>query len=352
MTNQPRIFSRVALLALLGVGLSCHDLSGVGGFPSTIAPASSTAQIATPGTAVAQPPSVVVRDRFGAPVSAASVTFTVTSGGGSVTGGTALTDASGVATVGSWTFGTGPAANTLNATVGSLPPLRFTACLSSGTHAIGGSTTGGLNTSDCQFSEGSYVDLVNTTVTAARTYVFNLSSTNFDAYLQLNTMGGDLVGFNNNSNTSFNSTLKVLLPAADFTIAASSFNANVVGTYTIASAASSDMVTGCEEVWAARGITSDQSLQSTDCLSGGFFEDDYFIYLNAGAPVTISMNSTAIDSKLGLYFNRLLRASNNDKDATTQDAQLTYTPPVSGVYGIAASSAAAGITGAYTITIQ
>jgi hypothetical protein len=101
-----------------------------------------------------------------------------------------------------------------------------------------------------------------------------------------------------------------------------------------------------------RGITSDQSLQSPDCANGGFNTDDYIIFLVAGEQVTISMSSTAIDSKLGIYFNSALRASNDNKDTTTSDAQLTYLPPVSGFYVIAATSAAAAATGAYTIAIQ
>ncbi len=52
----------------------------------------------------------------GAPVAGISVTFSVTSGGGTITGPTVVTGADGVAAVGSWTLGTaGP--NTVKATV-------------------------------------------------------------------------------------------------------------------------------------------------------------------------------------------------------------------------------------------
>ena len=57
------------------------------------------------GVAVGTPPSVVVNDALDQPVQGVSVTFAVTSGGGSVTGTTAVTNTSGVATVGSWTLG-------------------------------------------------------------------------------------------------------------------------------------------------------------------------------------------------------------------------------------------------------
>ncbi len=84
-------------------------------------------QSATAGTAVSAPPSVIVTDAHGNPVSGASVTFTVVSGGGSVTGSPATTNAAGIATVGSWTLGATAGANTLTATNGSLSgsPVTF-----------------------------------------------------------------------------------------------------------------------------------------------------------------------------------------------------------------------------------
>jgi len=73
-------------------------------------------QAAMAGTALPTRPSVLVKDASGNPVAGRVVTFTVTAGGGSVTGAATTTGANGVATVGSWTLGTsGP--NTLTATV-------------------------------------------------------------------------------------------------------------------------------------------------------------------------------------------------------------------------------------------
>lgn len=346
------------MLALLGVQLSCHDLSGVRVGPATLSAVSATNQSATPGTAVADPPSVLVHDQAGAALSEVTVTFAVTSGGGSVTGGTVLTNASGVATVGSWTLGSGTGTNTLTATVGSLPPIVFTAngpdnpCVVSGTHAIGSSTSGALSVGDCLLSDGTYIDYISTTVTAAGTYIFNESSDFFDTFLLLYIASGHIIGFNDDVGLSVNSTIKALLPAGDFTVAASSFDPNTTGSYTITSALSTAPVTSCEDVFAVRGISSGQTLQSPDCLNGSFFSDDYIIFLVAGESVTLSMSSTAIDSKLGIYFNGILRASNDNKDSTTQDSQLTYVPPANGFYVVSATSAVASATGAYTIAIQ
>ena len=97
------------------------------GMATQIAVKAGNAQVAAPGTAVAIAPSVVVADSSGNPVSGVSVTFAVATGGGSATGLVATTNASGVATVGSWTLGVTPGANTLTASsiglVGS--PVTF-----------------------------------------------------------------------------------------------------------------------------------------------------------------------------------------------------------------------------------
>lgn len=98
--------------------------------PATITPSAGDGQSAPAGSAVPIPPAVVVRNASTeAPVPGVSVTFAVASGGGSITGPTAVTNASGVAAVGSWTLGTTPGTNTLSATAQGLTgsPVVFTA---------------------------------------------------------------------------------------------------------------------------------------------------------------------------------------------------------------------------------
>lgn len=84
-------------------------------------------QTAEVGTAVATAPAVLVTDQFGNTIAGADVTFTVTGGGGAVVGSPAATDASGIATITSWTLGSVAGANALQATLGALPAVDFTA---------------------------------------------------------------------------------------------------------------------------------------------------------------------------------------------------------------------------------
>jgi hypothetical protein len=83
----------------------------------TIAVDGGAFQAAMEGTAVPTAPSVIVRNQSGSPLSGVTVNFTVTSGGGRVTGGTATTNAQGMAAVTRWTLGSAADLNTLSATV-------------------------------------------------------------------------------------------------------------------------------------------------------------------------------------------------------------------------------------------
>ncbi len=64
-------------------------------------------QSAPVGGAVAIPPSVIVTGVGGVPVPEVPVTFTITEGSGQVTGATPVTNADGIATLGSWVLGPG-----------------------------------------------------------------------------------------------------------------------------------------------------------------------------------------------------------------------------------------------------
>lgn len=84
-------------------------------------------QAALPFSAVATPPSVLLRDAFLNPYTGQQVTFTPALGGGAVVGGSALTSASGVAAVGAWTLGAGGPQQLSVSAPGFSPAVVFTA---------------------------------------------------------------------------------------------------------------------------------------------------------------------------------------------------------------------------------
>jgi hypothetical protein len=350
------IVSTLPPVGLLVLQLSCGgaDTSGPGGsVATTIAPNSATTQTEAPGTQVAELPSVLVKDGSGAPMTGVPVTFAVTSGGGSITGGSATTNSAGIATVGSWTLGAA-GGNTLSATTGTLAAVKFTAC-GTAIHTLGSTVDSQLSTTDCQLSDGSFVDFYTVTVPTAGTYVFSQTSGIFDTYLGLFTAGAVEIGVNDDFRAdSTDSRLKVIVPAGTYIVGANSFLANKIGTYSLASAASATPVTNCEDVFLLPGITSPQALETTDCVTSGFYSDEYVIFLATGQSITVSMTSSVLDSYLEIRRDGspALLASNDNIDATTKDARFAFTAPASGFYIILAASKVAGSTGAYTFSIQ
>ncbi|MGE0158553.1 MAG: Ig-like domain-containing protein [Gemmatimonadales bacterium] len=89
--------------------------------PFELVVAGGDGQAAVAGFAVGNPPSARVRDQFGNGVPGQGVVFTVTAGGGSVTGGTQTTGSDGVAAVTSWTLGPSPGPNSLRAVTAIIP---------------------------------------------------------------------------------------------------------------------------------------------------------------------------------------------------------------------------------------
>lgn len=113
----------VSALPLL-LSAACGGGSDGGNAPTgpsgtAIAIVAGNFQAAKYGTSVPIAPAVKVTGTNG-PVAGVQVTFAPVTGSGSVTGGTATTDANGVATVGSWTLSPAPGINTLKATAGAL----------------------------------------------------------------------------------------------------------------------------------------------------------------------------------------------------------------------------------------
>jgi len=113
---------------LAGCSSSSSDPTGPGP-AANIAAASTINQSGVIGQAVGSRPSVRVTDAGGIAVPGVTVTFQVTGGGGSLTGGTQTTNSNGVATVGSWTLGGSVGQNTMTATAAGLngSPVTFTA---------------------------------------------------------------------------------------------------------------------------------------------------------------------------------------------------------------------------------
>ncbi len=335
------------------------------GTAASVAKTTGDNQTGSEGQVVSVAPSVTVKDANGNPKSDVAVAFVVATGGGSVTGGATTTNTFGVATVGSWTLGSaGP--NTLTATAAGLPPVTFTAtaqpnpCAVTTPHTFGSTTNGALAATDCQLSDGTYIDYYSVTLPQADAYEFRQTAA-FDTYMDLDASDGTPIAENDDETPGVvkNSAIKALLPAGTYVIGANSFDASVFGNYSISSSTAPSNVGNCEVVFAVKNISTNQNIEATDCpwpsTPATMYADIYYIFLKTGQQITISMSSTAIDSALELLRldNPAVRvAVNEDKDTTTKDAQIVYTATATNYYAIVARTGVNLQTGAYTLQIQ
>jgi hypothetical protein len=118
-------WSPVALLALL---TGCGGPDALDAWPAALVVRSPGAQTGLIGYPVNEAPAVRLLDVNGNPIQGAAVTFSVTAGGGSVTGAVATTGSDGVATVGGWIVEQG--SNVVRASIPApfrVDPVEFTA---------------------------------------------------------------------------------------------------------------------------------------------------------------------------------------------------------------------------------
>ena len=118
-----------AFIIVAGIGGCTTDPTEPALAGGSISPNGPDLQFGVTGTDVTLTPSVVVRDRSGAGVGGVTVMFVPSSGGGSVTGQQATTDASGIATAGAWKLGSSAVENRLTASTPGIPlePVIFRA---------------------------------------------------------------------------------------------------------------------------------------------------------------------------------------------------------------------------------
>ena len=342
--------------------------TALAGPPASLAMLAGDAQTGGLSSAVDTAPVVLVSDAYGNPAPGIQVTYTVTSGGGSVGLAAAVTNLAGVATAGRWTLGPAPGTNTLVASVAGLPAVTFSAvavdrCAQATSYSIGSTVDGALSTSDCRLPSGEYTDLYSVTVPTASSVRFDMTSNAYSPRPSLFDGTGALVVpgpfLCYNGYYCSATSVRALLPMGDYVVAASGYTYDyddntvfgVVGPYSFSSTMTPEDVTGCEDVFITRGVTTSQRIDTTDCegtfRGSTYFYDQFSIYVTAGQTCTITMSSTEFDT----YLEVAGVASNDDFGGTT-DSQITFTPTYSGLYAIRAGTYKGGATGSYTLVVQ
>lgn len=315
--------------------------SGAAGAPATVAIVAGNGQSARGGRAVAVAPSVRVTDAHGNRVAGATVTFAVASGQGAVTGATATTDSAGLAAAGGWTLGA-PGANTLRASVGSLPAATFTAtaidpCTLPESYTLGsGPVAGVLETWDCRDANRP-TDLFRFTLANTDGLSIQMRGGSGGGALLLNDSQGRRV-----VTQGYGDQLWVIAPAGTYTLGATREGWNAATPpydYTVAAATTEPGGRACDNVpWIVPGVTFTLAIEDNDyCYAGSAPPSDFYhtfrLGLTAGQQVTIEMTSTELDPFIFLSWGIGGYAYSDDiEEEVNLNARLAFTAPVTGEY--------------------
>lgn len=308
------------------------------------------------GSRVPQPPAVRVHDQTGTPLPGAVVTFAVVNGGGTLGKTTATANGEGVASSESWTLGSTPFLNVVQASIAS-ETLVFTAlpinpCSTVKSYTVGTTAEGEWNGNDCVTGAGSRRDAYTVSV-SGDPVVFTLTSPTVDTYLELFDADGRLVASNNNSSGT-NSAIYLLAPAGMYRLHASTYLAqNNFGTYALTSGPFTPGGTGCRAFAVLPPRTLATTSVAADCnfLSGN--ADFYDVVLQPGETLTARMESTQLDPELSLLEPRGSRIRYDDNGGGGTTALVTYTNNLSiaETYRVIAHHKSDTTEGTYTIAI-
>lgn len=321
----PKVGSNVITATVEGLAPVTFTLASSAGPASAIGTFSGSGQFGAPGSTLSAPLVVRVTDAGGNVKPGVAVTFAVASGGGSLSSTTATTNASGLATSGSWTLGAGQCGQTVTATAGTLV-TTFSAS-SRGDISVDGSASGTLAAADCVF-DGKFADEYTLT-TASGAVTVSMTGT-VNPLAQVVTADGSAL-------VASGPTFRLITASGSKGVRATTATAGETGSYTISVATASSAVTDCSPVYLEIGATTSQTLSASDCQDPyfGVSGDPFLVYVPAGITFRVSQNSSTLDSEFAVFSPS--GALLVDRD-TGGSETFTLTAATSGFYKIVTSS--------------
>ena len=360
-----RSLSRLVPVAIAGMLGACG-----GGDSATGPKAGSVTGIAgdnaTAPTGGTLPVSFVVLGADGFPLSGAKVAWTVSpTSAAAVTPTAVTTDATGAAAT-TVNVGSTQGAFTVSGKVNGVDPVAFhltavNPCQYLNSYTFGATASGTLSRADCKLN-GYFYDFYRLDLPTAQqsSVSIGMQSSKFDAYVELYTLNGDLIGADNNVDQGVkDARLDIILGAGGtYVIGANSLDQDTVGAYTLNTSLRPTSLTGCRDVWVTPGATVIDTIRTTDCLNTGFYSDEVFMWIQGGTTIRLSERATAFDPLLKLYqanFSTQMFDSvwaNNDSSGTNKNAYFSFAVPTEGFFLLDIGTAVAGQTGEYTLAFS
>ncbi len=239
-------------------------------------------------------PRVRAADRFGNPVAALPVTYTIASGNGAITGATTVTDADGMASLGSWSVG-GPGWHSVIAASPSVPPQTFSilviesvdpACGHPRPLPYGQTVESDLAVAGCRTAMGRSFETYEIAVATSTGISLTMTSSTSDNHLELYSADGTLLGRSING-PGFSAMVRAYLPQGRYITGATSTGGNE-GAYSIARGGDSAVNAQCDTAYAIKGARVIGEIQSSTCR-GRALQHTYRVRLKQGERIRITL---------------------------------------------------------------
>lgn len=334
------------------------------GTPTFVLFESAASQTAATGALVAARPTVVVRDQFGNALAGVPVNFSVESGGGTVTGGSAMTDAYGMAAVGAWTLGVTPGEQRLRATAsGVTASFSAVATLPAGCgiapYEIGATIPATWTAADCRTGSTSFDEYeltlaqqgsfkVQLTGPSGRTIRIRRKSDNF----YVGEVPMDMFA----PATSNPYEIQYMLEAGTYILSVIAPSGTTTGSYTLATVPVTSIVCRPITFGTANIVVNGTIDAATDCPSpvGSGHEDWLVMLLKTGDKLRFTMTTTTMAPLMVWRDDRLGPASPTLKvvgSPTPGTIVLDWTATFDGFHEMVITHMTS-VKGAYTLTVQ
>lgn len=218
---------------------------------------------------------------------------------------------------------------------------------------------GELARSDGRLANGAFHDLWTYQGTAGERISIDLSSSDFDSYLELGTESGgafEEIATDDDGGDEFDSRIRVTLPETrEYVIRARSLRADRTGAYTLRVATLQPEPPASREPIALDAPRTG-SLSGSDARLDNDAHHDLWIYEGrAGETIEIDLGSDDFDAFIGFGYERdgvFQQLEVNDDGGEGTDSRLVVTLAEDRPYVIRATSYSGGETGEYRITVS
>ena len=301
------------------------------------------------------------------PLRGIEVRYSVNGAGGSVTPSIVRTDSLGIAQPRLWSVRSTPGPDTLVAIVVGVGTYRFIAtvtppCMGGAPVVVGDSVNGLVATTGCLTGGGrraTTYQLTGAVVGAPYSTVVRMTGAGYRGRVELQQNGRAIATSAFDTTAGNRSGMAVFLPPGAVTMLAQAELPASTGAFGLATAGPVTITACPRNVFIARGASSTQSIDDTNCTfidNTGFlyYGQAYRVRIAASERIVVRQSSAAISCFLLVIDPSGANVLHQVNVGTSASVSLEFTAPATGYYVIVALSSASprSVGGPYTISVD